>query len=175
LNTKKTYVADLVENLRDGTVTGMSIGFRVIRDEWRTETVETSDGHSVEVEVRRILELQLFEVSAVTFPAYESTDAGLRAAISADELAVADVAAALVRRGDLAAFERRAALLPALADFRDLMPTRAPAEATRGTEEEPGAPTPTVDDTAARMRGLAARYRLPLEASTNKPKEGTAS
>lgn len=78
LDTELSYVRDLVRNLEKRRITGMSFGFYVIRDEWFTEEVETSDGGTIEVEVRRILEIRLLEVSAVTFPAYEDTDAALR-------------------------------------------------------------------------------------------------
>lgn len=159
LNARKSYVADLIENLRDKTVTGMSIGFIVVREEWSLVDVETVDGQTVQADLRTVLESRVLEGSAVTFPAYEGTDAGLRSLISDEEREVREVAAALVRRGDVAAFERRAEMLPALADFRHLIPAREPAPSTRGTEEEPGAPTPTgvISD---RMRGLAARYGL---------------
>jgi len=158
LNTRKTYVADLVENLTDGTVTGMSIGFCVVKDEWTTETVETSDGQQAEIEVRTILEVQLVEVSSVTFPASETTDAGLRTIETDHELR--DVAAALVRRGDLAALERRAVYRSELTDFRHLIPE--PVDTTRDDElEEPGAPTPPVDMERT-MRGLSLRFGLPL-------------
>lgn len=159
LNIRKSYVADLVENLGDKTVTGMSVGIRVIRDEWRVEIVETSDGMTAEVEIRRILETQLVEVSAVTFPASETTDAGLRSSIDRE---LRDVAIALVRRGDLAALERRAAFRGDLLDFRHLI--AEPAAATRD-DSEPPAGTPTVD-VQARMRGLSLRYGLPLQAPT---------
>ena len=170
LNTRKTYVADLVENLTDGTVTGMSIGFCVVKDEWTTETVETSDGQQAEIELRTILEVKLVEVSSGTFPASETTDAGLRALETDHELR--DVAAALVRRGDMAALERRAAFRTELTDFRHLIPE--PAAATRDDAEEPGAPTPTID-TQARMRGLSLRYGLPLAQVATTTEEGAAS
>lgn len=166
LNVRKSYVADLVENLRDGTVTGMSVGFTVVRDEWTTVDIETTDGQVVQADLRIVHEFRMLEGSAVTFPAYEGADGGLRALPSDEDREVRAVAAALVRRGDVAAFEKRAAMLPALADFRSMIPARAPAEATRGTEEEPGAPTPT-DVISDRMRGLAARYGLPTESATN--------
>lgn len=78
LDTELSYVKDLVRNLEKKRITGMSFGFYVVKDEWNTETVETNDGQSAEVEVRVIQEVRLLEVSAVTFPAYEDTDAGLR-------------------------------------------------------------------------------------------------
>jgi uncharacterized protein len=116
LDTGLSYVADLKSNIRNGNVTGMSFGFYVIKDDWTTESVDTSTGDSVEVEVRRILEVRLIEVSAVTFPAYEDTEAEL-----------ASVASALVQRGDTAAIERRAAWRPELRDLLRLVDADAAA------------------------------------------------
>lgn len=80
LDLEVSYVRDLARNVEKRRVTGMSFGFQVIKDDWTTETVETNDGQSAEVEVRTIREVKLFEVSAVTFPAYDETDAALRSA-----------------------------------------------------------------------------------------------
>jgi HK97 family phage prohead protease len=144
LDTRLSYVADLVVNLDNRNITGMSFGFRVIKDDWETVSVETSEG-DVEAELRIIREVQLFEVSAVTFPAYEGTDAALRS-----------VGVALASRGDTAAFDRRAEHRPELLDFR---PEPA-AEATRGSDAtQPG--ETTGGRQAMRMKALAARYCLP--------------
>lgn len=78
LDVELSYVKDLVRNLDKKRITGMSFGFFVVRDKWETEQVETSNGDPIDVEVRTILEVRLLEVSAVTFPAYDETDAGLR-------------------------------------------------------------------------------------------------
>jgi HK97 family phage prohead protease len=82
LDEELSYVRDLVRNLEKRRITGMSFGFYVVRDEWSTVEVEVTgaDGKTTteQAELRRILELRLLEVSAVTFPAYEDTDAGLR-------------------------------------------------------------------------------------------------
>ncbi|MDQ3432560.1 MAG: HK97 family phage prohead protease [Actinomycetota bacterium] len=144
LDQRLSYVSDLVVNLGLRNVTGMSFGFRTVKDDWETVTVETVDGASVEAELRILREVQLYEVSAVTFPAYEETDAGLRS-----------VGLALAARGDGAAFDRRAALRPALNDFR-----REPDPAsTRGSDAtQPG--ETTGGRQAMRMEALAARYRL---------------
>jgi HK97 family phage prohead protease len=87
LDTTLSYVADLKANLRNGNITGMSFGFYVVKDDWSEEQVEAKDSNgdtvSVDVEIRRILEVRLIEVSAVTFPAYPQTDAGLRAVVRA--------------------------------------------------------------------------------------------
>ncbi|MEU9793825.1 HK97 family phage prohead protease [Streptomyces sparsogenes] len=142
LDERLSYVGDLVVNVENRNVTGMSFGFRTVKDDWQTVTVQTSEG-DMEAELRIIREVQLFEVSAVTFPAYESTDAGLRS-----------VGVALAARGDAAAFDRRAAHRPELLDFR-----REPADATRGSDAtQPG--ETTGGRQAMRMKALAARYRL---------------
>jgi hypothetical protein len=117
----------------------------VVRDEWTTVTVETKDGDSVDAELRRILETKLFEVSGVTFPAYEETDAALRA---------------IAHRSDPDPLGRRGKLLARLDETTD----REPADATRAdTDAKPDVSTSL---TVARMdldlQALATRFRLPL-------------
>lgn len=119
LDTELSYVKDLVRNLDKRRITGMSFGFRVVKDDWTTETVSTSDGQEAEIEIRTIREVELFEVSAVTFPAYDETDAALRA---------------VSFRPDPDPFGRRAEIL-----------NSEPAESTR-TDSQPAATTgATVD------------------------------
>jgi HK97 family phage prohead protease len=60
---------DLAVSLTRGDISGMSFGFRVTRDEWD----ETGD-----IPTRTIRSVELFEVSAVAFPAYEGTELALR-------------------------------------------------------------------------------------------------
>ena len=85
LDSEVSYVRDLIRNVDKRRVTGMSFGFQVVKDDWRTEEVEVKDNDPIEVEVRTIQEVKLFEVSAVTFPAYEETDAALRALALRDD------------------------------------------------------------------------------------------
>jgi hypothetical protein len=99
------YVEALRANVANRNITGMSFGFHVIKDDWAEEQVSTSDGHSVTVELRTIREVKLVEVSAVTFPAYEETTAGLRHSL----------VPALLRRGDREAIARAARHRPDLA------------------------------------------------------------
>ncbi|MFF1297929.1 MULTISPECIES: HK97 family phage prohead protease [unclassified Streptomyces] len=132
LDTGLSYVSDLKANVKNRNITGMSFGFYVIKDDWTIETVETSDGQTADVEVRRILEARLIEVSAVTFPAYEETEAEL-----------ASVASALVSRGDEAAIEARASFRPELRDLLQLVGSGAAADAGQapaaaGTVREAG-------------------------------------
>lgn len=77
LDTRLSYVSDLVTNLGNGNITGMSIGMYVDEDTWSMEEI-SSDAGPISVEVRRITKASLAEVSAVTFPAFPQTDAALR-------------------------------------------------------------------------------------------------
>jgi len=60
---------DVVTLVKRGDVSQMSFGFRVVAEKW-----EDRDG----TEVRTILEADLFDVSPVTFPAYEGTSISAR-------------------------------------------------------------------------------------------------
>jgi len=60
---------DVVELIKRGDITGSSFGFQVVSDKW-----ETVDGE----EQRTLLEVKLFDVSPVTFPAYPDTDVAVR-------------------------------------------------------------------------------------------------
>lgn len=131
LDDELSYVRDLIRNLEKRRITGMSFGFNVVRDTWTSQEVELPDGRAIEVDVRSLDELRLAEVSAVTFPAYAQTDAGLRSDF------LAEVRSA---RGAL----------------RDSLPPReedpAPArKATRGNDTAPPSGTRGRDATKARM------------------------
>ena len=147
LDTEVSYVRDLIRNVDKRRITGMSFGFQVVKDDWDTEEVETSDGQTAEVEVRTIHEVRLFEVSAVTFPAYEETDAALRA---------------LALRDDPDPLGRRQHLIDRIADEQ-----REPGGSTRAPKQNEPAPTTRFPLTQAdaEMQGLAARYSLPLTKS----------
>jgi len=152
LDTELTYVRDLVANLRNGNITGMSFGFEVKKDSWETvQVAETDDGDPVEAELRTLLEIKLYEVSAVTFPAYESTEAKLRS-----------VATALVHRGDDDAIARHAERKPELLRYTQI-DGREPGKSTRGGDDmEPGKSTPSsAVQIGLAMRKLAATYGLP--------------
>lgn len=61
---------DAYQNVKNKLITKMSFGFNVIRENW------TKDENGVPL--RQILEVDLFEVSPTTFPAYEATAIGVR-------------------------------------------------------------------------------------------------
>jgi len=64
-----TVAKDVTELVERGDLTGMSIGFKTISDRWHIEEGQ---------EVRELLEIQLRDVSVVTFPAYPDTDVAVR-------------------------------------------------------------------------------------------------
>jgi HK97 family phage prohead protease len=57
-----------VNPLQRGDINQMSFGFTVNEDSWQW----LEDG----TEMRELLDVDLFEVSVVTFPAYQATSAG---------------------------------------------------------------------------------------------------
>lgn len=67
-----SYARDALEVIGRGDVRESSFGFAVVRDRFH----EDESG----LAVREILEVELFEVSPVTFPAYPTTEVQLRAA-----------------------------------------------------------------------------------------------
>jgi Escherichia/Staphylococcus phage prohead protease len=60
---------DTVESIRRGDMDQMSIGFYTTTDQWKTENKE---------EVRELVDVDLFDVSVVAFPAYKQTSASVR-------------------------------------------------------------------------------------------------
>jgi len=92
-----SYARDLAVLLERGDVSQMSFGFTVIEDRWDV----LDDG----TERRTLLQVRLWDVSPVTFPAYPTTDAGLRGMVpggDAAELArqIADQVLAELRAAD---------------------------------------------------------------------------
>lgn len=67
-----TIGRDVVTLIERGDVSGMSFGFRTVKDEWE-------HGEDGEPDIRTLKKVRLFDVSFVTFPAYPDTDAAVRA------------------------------------------------------------------------------------------------
>lgn len=60
-----TYANDLLESMSRGDLDQMSFAFRTVKDRWTQEEGQLA--------LRELLEVELYDVSPVTFPAYEST------------------------------------------------------------------------------------------------------
>jgi HK97 family phage prohead protease len=67
--------ARIISAMRRGDLSQMSFAFRTIKDSWNNDR-----------SVRELREVQLFDVSIVTFPAYEETVAELRAKSEVDSI-----------------------------------------------------------------------------------------
>jgi HK97 family phage prohead protease len=64
------WAKDLVETISRGDVSQMSFGFRVKKEQWETAGDEN---------IRTLLDVDLFDVAPVTFPAYQGTSIQSRA------------------------------------------------------------------------------------------------
>lgn len=69
-----TVGRDILESLKRGDVSGMSFGFRTIKDRWKTNNGQN---------IRTLLEVALYDVSIVTYPAYPDTSVAMRSAFNA--------------------------------------------------------------------------------------------
>lgn len=63
---------DIVTSIRRKDVTGMSFGFRTVKANW---TIDANEGN---IDIRELLQVDLIEVSPVTFPAYPDTEVSVR-------------------------------------------------------------------------------------------------
>jgi hypothetical protein len=63
------WARDLAESVKRGDINQCSFGFQAVRDDWRR-----ADG----IDERTLLEVRLFDVSIVTYPAYLDTNANVR-------------------------------------------------------------------------------------------------
>jgi HK97 family phage prohead protease len=62
-------VQRLIPKMKRGDLSQMSFGFRTLKDAWRQEGAD---------QIRELHAVDLFDVSAVTYPAYQSTEVALR-------------------------------------------------------------------------------------------------
>jgi len=65
------FARDLAVSIGRGDITQMSFAFQVLEEEW-------TRGEKEQLDLRSIKKVRLFDVSPVTFPAYEGTDIALR-------------------------------------------------------------------------------------------------
>jgi HK97 family phage prohead protease len=117
----------IMDAVKRGDVSGMSIAFQVIKEQWERPAKKKDANEPRERPKRTIKEAQLFDVSPVTFPAFPQTDVAARSAEgdSDDALLPAFRAARLAELG-----------LPLEAEERSIL--RAAAELMLRVSEEPG-------------------------------------
>ena len=123
----KGHNEGFIESIQRGDVTQMSFGFEVIKE----NVTRFENG----LDLREILEVKLWEVSPVTFPAYSDTEIGMRAQ---------EVRAGWKKDGILPGSLERAGL---------------EEEANDDTTPEPGEPHSVEPDEAAGMKQTEARRR----------------
>jgi len=66
-----SFARDLSVSIDRGDISQMSFGFRVVKESW-------DKGKDGALDTRTLEEVDLFDVSPVTFPAYPQTDVGVR-------------------------------------------------------------------------------------------------
>ena len=64
-----TAGSDILKSIKRGDIDQMSFAFQTVTDRWHTEDEE---------EIRELVEVKLFEVSIVAFPAYPDTSVAVR-------------------------------------------------------------------------------------------------
>lgn len=74
-----SYARDLAVSVARGDVTQSSFGFRVVDDSWERPATPA------DLPLRRIRNVELFDVSPVTYPAYDTTSVSTRARALADQ------------------------------------------------------------------------------------------
>lgn len=68
---EQSYARDLAMSLERGDITQSSFGFRALKDDW------IEDPENPGLALRTLLEVRLFDVSPVTYPAYPEATSGL--------------------------------------------------------------------------------------------------
>ncbi len=145
----------VVDAVKRGDITGMSIMFRAIKQEWTRP-----DEDSAEMPKRTLREAKLFEVSPVTFPAFPTTSIGARSnniGQGQDEDDVIELARRLVRCAELGmALTRsdRELIAAACEVLRSQIPTEPEADAHHSAIVQAGEPEAIAYHSAWRAREL---------------------
>lgn len=83
------YARDFMETIKRGDVDQMSFAFATVKDSWEHKEGEES--------IRTLVEVELFDVSPVTFAAYPQTDVKIRSVFTEAGLNFDELTALLVR------------------------------------------------------------------------------
>lgn len=142
-----TLINDMVlEPIRRKDVDQMSFAFEPVRTEW----IEQEGDYPI----RRLLEVKLYDVSPVTFPAYPDTDVAVRNALTAAGIDYAVLTQAITRSKNGKTTAADQTLVRTVIDkLTQLFPTSAPTVSH---------PELSDADQAAQVRMLNLRRRLEL-------------
>ena len=83
-----SFANDLIESISRKDVSQCSFGFKTMKDNWFTEEKSLADGNKIIRDARELLEVKLFDVSPVTYPAYEETSVSARDMFSIEDFDV---------------------------------------------------------------------------------------
>jgi HK97 family phage prohead protease len=139
-------IRDLVlAPIRRGDVDQMSFAFDAVRTEWIDQEND--------LPIRRLLEVKLYDVSPVTYPAYEDTDVAVRSALANAGIDYLALTQAIERskRGAITDADR-ALVRSVISKLNGLLPP-APTESHPGEDDE---------DARAKVRMADVRRRLEL-------------
>jgi len=125
-----TLINDMVlEPIRRKDVDQMSFSFDAVRTEW---TDQEND-----LPIRRLLEVKLYDVAPVTFPAYPDTDVAVRSALTAAGIDYAVLTQAILRSKNGSFTQADRSLVSTVIDkLNSLVPTSAPTESHPEADEE---------------------------------------
>lgn len=137
-----TWASDLMTSIERGDVSQMSFGFQAIKDHWLEPG---KDG----LPVRELLEVRLFDVSPVTFPAYQQTEVHVRSLM--------DSVLTRIECGGVSKDERHAMRL-AIENILHDLDAEPESRHSADDEPEPGQPHSSAEDW--REAVLAKRKRL---------------
>jgi len=139
------WARDLMVSIERGDVSQMSFGFRTIRDEWSNQDDERET-------IRELIEVRLFDVSPVTFPAYPQTEVQLRSVLGM-EMREIEVALSNLEAGNITEEDSR--FLENLREVLDTRLTAAPGQEAHPVDDDD-------EDTSSQVRLAAMHRRLEL-------------
>lgn len=123
------WANDLMVSIERGDVSQMSFGFRVVKDSWQTDDRQN---------LRTLEEVDLFDVSPVTFPAYPQTSIQTRSILQNAGLDFDAIQRVLIRIEHSLALDEddRAAIRKAVETLESITPKETLEDKAEDTEED---------------------------------------
>ena len=144
-----TYARDLVANIKAKNITQNSFGFKTVLDKWNKDMTK-----------RELLEVRLFDVGPVTFPAYPQTTVSARSILDMYEISHRDLANVLVKskRGIDLDQDEQGFLKSVISILSDILPTEPAPVSGHAKVQEDGP-----DERATQTRRRMLMVRLEME------------